>query len=720
MNALSSLLSADWVQALGWTLVHSLWQGAVISILVAVAMIFLQKFSARIRYFIYGMSLVLLLGTSIATFIRVYEVTPAAALQDQSMVAEESGSSVFVIFADAMLSQNTAMSWEEAWNSLKDYVMRNIPLLVGIWFTGMIFFFLRFLGSLAYTRRLRHYKVYPADDLWLQKIRNLSGKFGIHKPVRLMQSAVIHVPVTLGYFRPLILVPLGFFMQMPPDQIEAVLMHEMAHIRRKDYLINLIQTILEAVYFYHPAIWWISGNIRIERENIADDMALLFTSSHLTYAHALASVQELRNREAIMAPAFSDNRNLLLNRIQRLMKKPRLIPNYAEGFVSALIIMITIAAISATAAISFRTDSPLKDLETVVEPALSPPAPLSRIEALQEPSINRIPAINTGQLPLQMLALGPVPMLPDTNLKSKEAEKAAQEEKVKEAREYAEQAAKAREEYHQKLREAQVKQEELMKEYQEQLQKIRKEHEAKYDEIMESYKESMHWFQGDSNSYGYYFVDPDRGNVFRYRSYAPYRQLDSLKDQFDYQFRWESRGDDTSFVYYSVPGRELFPGRSPRVIVQRGDRNIVRIPEDIGEIEIVEEFESPEEIIIDTEIDIPEDLYFDYRWDEDNNYRRIHRDKDRSVRYMSRTAPEKYVPFTSIFGQSKLERIFKDEMEKDGLIDMGKDYIITLNSKQMLLNGEKQSKTVYKKYRNLVESFKGEEMEEDFEFRMVL
>src|SRR5207248_10168500 len=133
----------------------------------------------------------------------------------------------------------------------------------------------------------------------------------------LLESALAEVPVVMGHLRPVILMPVGLFAGLSVDQVEAILLHELAHIRRHDYPINLLQIFVEGLAFYHPAVWWISGVIRAERENCCDDLVVATTGDAHEYAVALAALEQ--NRWATRETALAANGGTLVKRIRRML-----------------------------------------------------------------------------------------------------------------------------------------------------------------------------------------------------------------------------------------------------------------------------------------------------------------------------------------------------------------------------------------------------------------
>ena len=169
-----------------------------------------------------------------------------------------------------------------------------LPSIVALWVIGVCTFALRPVASWWTVRRLRVLGTSSVPEAIGRIFEQAVAKARLRTPVRILQSSLIKVPAVVGYFRPLVLIPLSLAAGLPPEQLEAVLIHELAHIRRRDYLVNLFQALVETLFFYHPAVWWVSSQVRCERENCCDDAALLLCHSQTDYAKALLAVEELR------------------------------------------------------------------------------------------------------------------------------------------------------------------------------------------------------------------------------------------------------------------------------------------------------------------------------------------------------------------------------------------------------------------------------------------
>jgi uncharacterized protein (TIGR03435 family) len=185
--------------------------------------------------------------------------------------------------------------------------------------TGALAFWLRFMGAWVVAARMRWILVRPAPAAWQLRARQLAARIGVSRSVRVLVSALVQVPATVGWLRPVVLLPVGSLAGLPAGHVEALLAHEFAHIRRHDYLVNMLQGIAEALLFYHPAVWWVSGHIRAEREHCCDDVAVAIGGDVLTYANALIELESCRTPDTAVLVAASDGS--LAGRVRRLLNE---------------------------------------------------------------------------------------------------------------------------------------------------------------------------------------------------------------------------------------------------------------------------------------------------------------------------------------------------------------------------------------------------------------
>jgi len=347
-NLIYDVLPAAVMQALGWTLLHALWQGTLIALVIAVLLSLMHRHSATIRYQVASAGLVVLLLISALTFYKLYN--PAGAIASAPVVADAETTRQVNLPHAAIQSVDW---WEKAGRQGQTYFNEHLPAVVTLWLLGMLLMGLRVLGGWVYVQRLRSYRTRVVPEVWHQKTRELSQKLDISQLVGLAESAMVQVPMVIGHIRPLILLPLGTLTGLSSAQVEAILAHELAHVYRRDYFFNLLQSLVETLFFFHPAVWWLSDCIRTEREHACDDLALALCGDSLTYVYALTNLEELIRQKNLSAPslsmAFSGRRRSLLSRITRLVQKPALRPSFSEGFLSSCAVIASILVFAAGA-----------------------------------------------------------------------------------------------------------------------------------------------------------------------------------------------------------------------------------------------------------------------------------------------------------------------------------------------------------------------------------
>ena len=307
------------IYALGWTVVHSLWQGMLVALTLAGGMILAQRRSARFRYGLAIGALLLLVAVSVATFYLYFEVPDVTGNGLTKAPAPMTEDIVLSMNKEAAPLQGFAFWRAQA----QAYFEQHLPLIVAVWLLGVAFFLLRMLAGLGYVQYLRHRSVRPMGEPWQEKLQALSRHLRLRGTVQLLESALVQSPVVIGWLKPVILIPVGTVNALTPAQVEAVLAHELAHIYRQDYLLNIVQSIIEALYYFNPAVWWISAYVRMERENCCDDIAVSLSDDALGYAKALVKIEEAAQRHPRMAMAMaSKGRPFLLQRVRRILNQP--------------------------------------------------------------------------------------------------------------------------------------------------------------------------------------------------------------------------------------------------------------------------------------------------------------------------------------------------------------------------------------------------------------
>ncbi len=303
------------VECLGWTLLHFLWQGLLIAALLAACLRLLRPAAANHRYLAGCCALLLLAAAPAITFPRILRQhqLPPAALQTPIL----SPISAPPLSIQSPLPPQVVVAQLHSRNlNFSQRLETFLPWLVLAWLVGVFIFSLRLLTAWLQVRRLTRVATTALDDVWHRQLAELAHRLGLSRPVRLLQSALVAVPTVIGWLRPVILLPASCLVGLTAAQLESILAHELAHIRRHDYLVNLLQSVVETFLFYHPAVWWISRQVREEREHCCDDLAVETCGDRLAYARALATLEELRHTPAQLALAAGGAP--LLPRIRRL------------------------------------------------------------------------------------------------------------------------------------------------------------------------------------------------------------------------------------------------------------------------------------------------------------------------------------------------------------------------------------------------------------------
>ncbi|MEM1137571.1 MAG: M56 family metallopeptidase [Bacteroidota bacterium] len=343
MKLIENILAYEIINALGWTILHALWQGILLAIVIGLLMIFLNKSSAQLRYLVASTALVAMFFISIVTF---FSLIPEHIKDKKATTIEYSNiTPISVIIADIERGKGNIQDVKTAFVA---YFNNHLPLIVGLWIMGVLALTLKLLGGLAYVQRIKTYNVKKVENYWQERVSIIAEKLSIKRTVSLFESALVKVPIVIGHLKPIVLLPIGTFTGLSPDQLEAILAHELAHIARRDYIVNIIQSLIEVLFFYHPGIWWISAIIREEREHCCDDIAVALNKDSLTFAKALTELQEINWQIPSAALAVKGNKGKLLTRIERLLNHRSTGSTFKDGFITAIILIITTISFSFT------------------------------------------------------------------------------------------------------------------------------------------------------------------------------------------------------------------------------------------------------------------------------------------------------------------------------------------------------------------------------------
>ncbi len=395
MNLLRTAIESEFACRLGWALVHSLWLGFVCAAVLMAGMVILRRRSANARYLCACAAMLLLLSASAAMYFlasvpkkpqagmatpagaaspretpllpapRIHHVdppssagpipehdkpaSPAAVLPPEEPVGAPSGvpaSSPRPLFARAAESIEPALPW-----------------VVMAWMVGVVLAALWQMSSWLSAMRIRRLASLPDHSGLAETAARLARLLGLSRPAKVLQSMILKTPAVIGLLRPVILLPASLCTALPPAQLEAILLHELAHIRRMDYLVNLLQTLVETLLFYHPAVWYISSRIRLERENCCDDITIAHCDDATLYADALASTAAAAKASASFAThgkrrprkpatAISADGGKLLPRIRRILGQSDQQPARSTLLSTAIALSLVLALIALPLALS--------------------------------------------------------------------------------------------------------------------------------------------------------------------------------------------------------------------------------------------------------------------------------------------------------------------------------------------------------------------------------
>ncbi len=365
MTPFAEALTQPLVQRLGWALLHFVWQGAVIAVVLAFAWWLLRRRTANARYVAGCVAMVLMAAAPVVTmrFVTVSTSSLPTIPPIAPSVAPEADMPIVHAPLDVVSTSELpagelppaaemavvemppavpVVPVAEAWGKRVAGALEPLlPWTVSVWLLGVVALSVRLLGGWMYVQRVKRHLVQPVAERWQQVLTRLSRQLGVRRRVRLLESALAKVPTAIGWLRPVILLPTSALAGLTPEQLEAILAHELAHIRRYDYLVNLCQTVIETLLFYHPAVWWVSHRIRQERENCCDDLAVAACGNRIVYARALTELEGLRGVPARAAVAASGGS--LLQRIRRVLSVPTpRSPAYGAWLVGAVVIGVTL------------------------------------------------------------------------------------------------------------------------------------------------------------------------------------------------------------------------------------------------------------------------------------------------------------------------------------------------------------------------------------------
>jgi len=336
--------------ALGWALVHFLWQGAALAIVLSVALALIRPTAARTRYTFAITTLAAMLVAPVATTLRLYQPTVVSSFEvnaspSPSPAPRPAGAAVTSLPSLTAASQSNSGG---RFTLLRDRLEPVLPWLVVAWIVGVLILSVRLAYGWMAARRLRTHGTRDVSAALQDVLARLAARLRVNRPVRLLESLLVEVPAVIGWLRPVVLVPASALTGLTPQQLEVLLAHELAHVRRYDYLVNLMQCVIETLLFYHPAVWWVSRRIREEREHCCDDLVVRLCGDPHLYVTALVGMERLRPATPRLALAATGGGGggSLLQRVRRLIlpdaPSAEYFPRWAAGIAGMLAVTVAL------------------------------------------------------------------------------------------------------------------------------------------------------------------------------------------------------------------------------------------------------------------------------------------------------------------------------------------------------------------------------------------
>jgi beta-lactamase regulating signal transducer with metallopeptidase domain len=335
------------IHAVGITLLHSLWQAALLAAVAGTLLLLTRHTGSALRY--------KLLCTLMLFFVAVVGYTFCGQLLAGRNAAAIANSS-FTVYGSAAVSKQSSVGLSadsrviQLVTACTVFFNQYSWLLVLVWFVFFLVRFVKLLLGMVNVDRLRYYKTNMVADAWEQKFNELCNRLHVKQPVLLMESAVLKIPVLIGYLKPVILIPAGMLTQLSAAQVEVILLHELAHVRRHDYLVNLVQNGIDTVFFFNPAILWISALVRTERECCCDDIAVLETKNRQQFVQALISFNQYSSTLKTCSLSWlNGGKGQLLRRVQRIVTNQNSSLRSAE-----LVVLLSITLLGSSAFMLFK------------------------------------------------------------------------------------------------------------------------------------------------------------------------------------------------------------------------------------------------------------------------------------------------------------------------------------------------------------------------------
>lgn len=301
--------------ALGFGILHTLWQGLLAGLVLAILLRIVPHRHAGVRHSMAFATVMLLLILFVINIVVHVPASMKAGIEEE-MIPEETAIAV------ALTPELTITST----NVFIDFVRTHASTIALVWLTGFLVNYTRTVIGLTQLRRLRNALALDTDPEWMARFEVLVRKVGIMRNVSLKLSARIHSPLTYGWLKPVVLLPVSILSTLPVAHIELILLHELAHVRRNDYLVNLLKTVAQNLLFFHPVMWWAARVMEEERERACDQFVMHMKQEPLQYVKTLAYMAGVPVYPSASAMALTGHESVLRNRINHILEQANLIP----------------------------------------------------------------------------------------------------------------------------------------------------------------------------------------------------------------------------------------------------------------------------------------------------------------------------------------------------------------------------------------------------------
>ena len=339
MSYFNNLFSDQFINAISYTLLHSLWQAPVIALIMFVALKKSDSNKSTLRYNLALASLLLVFGSALFTFMFYF-------LRGMGVNPTSISSTVQTCASPGTMQAIVSSTLPESYN-VSYLLENNVERITFSWLVGVVLFSLRILIGQWHLNSIKSSLNYGISEDYQNAVNKISNKLGIKKIIRIASSQKIEVPMMMGHLRPIIVLPIAAINHLSLEETETILAHEIGHIMRHDFLQNIIILMIEALLFFNPAVWWICSTIRSERENSCDDLSMYLYPNRFSYARTLIKLQDIQGlSQPILALQLFNSKNHFLNRIKRVLNQPHNISYTRERGIATMLLFISLITLS--------------------------------------------------------------------------------------------------------------------------------------------------------------------------------------------------------------------------------------------------------------------------------------------------------------------------------------------------------------------------------------